>query len=112
MLRRFVNPERLPAVPAISAVAAIPTISAAAPTTTMAATTSTATAPASITPAAPAATATFGLWPRFVHNEVPSAKVLAIQRIYRAVRIFVVRKLDESETPRLSRKTITDEIDA
>jgi hypothetical protein len=74
----------------------------------------TATTTAAISPAAPAtaATGTFSLRPCFVHHEVSPTEILTIQRIHRAVCVFVAIHLDEREPARLSRKTIADEIDA
>jgi hypothetical protein len=74
----------------------------------------TATASAAISPAAPAtaATGSFCLRPCFVHHEVAPAEILTVQRIYRAVCVFVAIHFDEREAARLSRKTIADEIDA
>jgi hypothetical protein len=96
-------------LPAIAAVAAISPAPASTATTIPAAPTSSAPAStAAIT--APAATAALCLGTRFIYNEVPSAKILAIQRIDGAVRVFVVGDLDEGETARLPRKTIADEI--
>jgi hypothetical protein len=110
----------LPTVSTIAAVATT-TISAASATATTAvsaATTTTAavsTASAAITAATAAAsttaTTTFGLRSRFVHHQVSSAKILTVQRIDRALRIFVTVYLNECKTARLARETIPNEID-
>ena len=79
--------------------------------TASAATAATTTAVPTAAPAT-AATGSFCLRPCFVHHEVTPAEILTIQRIYRAVRIFVAIHFDEREPARLSRKTIADEINA
>jgi hypothetical protein len=104
-------------LPAIAAIASVTAISAASATTTMAAaaaaTATATTAVSTATAATAAATAgTFCLRPCFVHHEVAPAEILTIQRIYRAICIVIAIHFDESETARLSRKTITDEIHA
>jgi hypothetical protein len=110
--------SRLPAITAVPAIAAaaITTTSAAtataAPATTTAAVAATSAAVTSATTtAAPATAATagsLGLWPRFVHHQVPSAEILTVQRIDRAIRIFVIGHFNEGEPARLPRKTIAD----
>lgn len=64
------------------------------------------------TTAAPAAptTGALGLRPSFVHDQVPPAEILTVQRINRAIRIFVVAHFHEGEPARLPRKTIADQI--
>jgi hypothetical protein len=105
-------------LPAVSAVAAISTATTPAATTAVstapAATAAVSTPPAGIPAAAAPATATgaFSLRPCFVHHEVSPAKILTVQGIDRAIRVFVVGHLDERKTPRLSRETIPDEINA
>ena len=98
----------LPAVSAISPIAAIPAATPAAPTPP-----SVSSAPASVTTtAAPApAAAAFGLRTRFVYHEVPSTEILAVQRVYSAIGVFIIGNFDEGETARLSRETVTNEID-
>jgi hypothetical protein len=119
---------RLPAVSAIAAattVAAATTISAASATTaaTMSAA-SAATTTAAVAPASAAITATtaaastattstaFGLRSRFVHHQVAPAKILAVQRVDRAVRIVVVAQFNECKPTRLARESISNQIDA
>jgi len=92
----------LPAVAAIAAVttaAAITTIAAAA--TTTATPTTTATMPATAaaeTTAAATATATLLLRTSFIHHQITSTEILAVQRVDRAIGFFVVVDFDEGET--------------
>jgi hypothetical protein len=114
-MRRFCCPESF-SLPAVSAIPAIPTaIAAASPTPAPAppATAAVAAAPSAV-PAAPAAAAAaaFCLWPCFIYHQVASAEILAVQRIHRAIRIFVIIHFDEGESARLSGKPIANEIDA
>jgi hypothetical protein len=93
-------------LPAIAAITPIATSSA---TAAMAAAPTTAAAPpATVTPA-PAATA-LCLGTRFIHHQVSPAKILPVQRINRPVRIFVAVDLHEGETTRLTRETVTNQI--
>jgi hypothetical protein len=71
-------------------------------------------APAAVTaPATAAATAAaFGLRPRFVDHEITSAEILAVHGIDGAIRFFVICDFNESETARLTRKTVTNEINS
>ena len=80
--------------------------------TASAATSAAAPASVSAAPATSAATGTLCLRPCFIHHEVAPAKILAVQRIHRAVCVFVAIHFYEREASRLSRKTVTDEIDA
>jgi hypothetical protein len=51
------------------------------------------------TTAAPATTAAaFGLRSRFIHYQVPPAEVLPVQRVDRAICIFVTLHLHEGKT--------------
>jgi hypothetical protein len=96
-------------LPAISAVAAI----SAAPATASVASTPAATtaAPASVS-TSPAASAAFRLGTCFIHHEVSPAKILPVQGVDGAVRVFVIGDFHESETTRLARETIANQIDA
>jgi hypothetical protein len=67
------------------------------------------TAAAETTTAATAAAALF-LWTGFVHHKIAATKVLAVQGVDRSVGFFVIVDFDESETARLARKTVTDEV--
>ena len=101
----------LPTIPAVSAISAAPAPAAASTATTaMAAAPAAITTTASATSTAPAAA--LSLRPSFVDNQVPPAEILAIQRVDRAVGVFVTLNFDESETARLTREPVTNEIDA
>jgi hypothetical protein len=108
-----------PGLPAISAVAAIPAVS---PVSTASTTTPAASAVPPAVPATSAAVATASaasttppaalcLGPGFVHHQIASAEILTIQRINRAVRIFVIGHFHEGETTRLPRKAVPNQID-
>jgi hypothetical protein len=114
------QPESLPAVSAIAAIATTTTISAASSTTaTVSTATTTATTVSAATPAVTATTAAasstattaFSLRPRFVHHQVASAKILTVQSIDRTFRIVVVAQLNECKSTRLARETIPNQID-
>jgi hypothetical protein len=102
--------NQLPAITTITA-----TVAPAAPATAPA---SAASAPAAISATAtawsPAATAssTFCLRPRFVHNQVPPAKILAIEGINGAIGVFIVGHLHKRKSSGLARETVANEIDA
>jgi hypothetical protein len=106
--RRFAFNSRSACLPAIAAVAAI---SAAPATAAMAAAPTAATASAAI-PAAPAASAALCLGTCFIHYEVSSAKILPVQGVDGAIRIFVIRHFYEGEPARLSRKPVANQVDA
>jgi hypothetical protein len=74
-------------------------------------TTATAIATAAATTAS-ATTAALGLRPRFIHHQVTSAKVLTVQRVHGAIRFFVIADFNEGESARLSRKTVTNQVDS
>jgi len=113
--RRYL--ERSKILPAITAVSAVATITATAPIATIAAaaTPSTTAAMSTATTAeatAPATTATaLLLRARFIDHQIAATEVLTVQRIHRAVGFFIVGNFDESKTARLSRETITNQID-
>jgi hypothetical protein len=96
----------LPAVAAVTTVAAIAAASAA--TATSAAVSATASAPttAAITSAPTAATRTLGLRTRFIHYQVPATEILTVEIGDRAIRFFIVRYFDECKPPRLAREPI------
>jgi len=52
------------------------------------------------------------LRPCLIHHEVAPAEILAVQGVHRAIRVVVAVYFHEREASRLSRKTVTDEIDA
>ena len=80
----------------------------------MAATPTAATAASAAVPAAPATTAAAALClgTCFIHHQVSPAKILTVQGVHRAIRIFVIRHFNEGEPARLSRKAIAYQIDA
>jgi hypothetical protein len=92
----------LPAVAAISAVAAATPITtiAAAPSATATAPTTTAMSAttASEATASPTTAAALLLRTSFVDHQIASTKVLAVQRINRAIGFFIVGNFDESKT--------------
>src|SRR5262249_55670057 len=94
-------------LPAIATVAAITSIATSAAPPRGA-------PPPPAVPAGPptAPTAALGLRPCFIHHEVSPAEVLPVQRINRAIRVFVAADLNEGEPARLPGKTIADQIDA
>jgi hypothetical protein len=103
--------KSLPAIAAIAPVAAISTVAAAAPAATTAAMSTTASA-ATAAETAPATTAAaLLLGTSFIDDQIAPAKVLAIHGIDRAIRFFVVGNFNESETTRLAREPVTNEID-
>jgi hypothetical protein len=101
----------LPAVAAITAVATISAIAAATPAATAAMPTASATTAAAETASAATTAAALLLRASFVDDEIAPTKVLAVHGIDRAIRFFVVGNFDESETARLAREPITNQID-
>src|SRR5437879_13350167 len=73
---------------------------------------STAATTASAVSATPptATTAALCLGTRFIHHEVPPAEILAVQRVHRAVRVFVIAHFDEREPARLPSETVANQI--
>jgi len=65
-------------------------------------------------PASPATTASAALClgTCFIHHEVSPAKILTVQRIHRAIRVFVIGYFNEGEPARLARKPVANQIDA
>jgi hypothetical protein len=107
--------DSLPTITAVSTVsaAAAPAAVAASATTatptTMAAAAAAITTTASATSTAPAAT--LSLRPGFIDYEVPAAEILAVQRVDRAVGVFIALHFHEGKAAGLSREAITNEID-
>jgi len=100
----------LPAIAAVTAVAAIPAATTAAATTTIA--TATTTTPAAAVATAPTtASRTFCLRAGFVDNEVAAAKILAVKTIDSAIGFFIVGNFDEGETAGLTREAIANQAD-
>jgi hypothetical protein len=77
----------------------------------MAATPAVTTTASRATPAA-ATSATLSLRARLIYHQVPAAEILAVQGVYSAVSIFIALHFDEGKTARLSRETVTNQIDA
>jgi hypothetical protein len=101
----------LPAVTAITAVATTaPIATIAAASTTTATTTMPTTTAAETTTAAPTA-ATLLLGTSFIDHQIAATEVLTVERVNGAISLFVIGDFNESETARLSRKTVADEID-
>jgi hypothetical protein len=95
----------------LPAIAAVATVSAVAAISATPATTAAASASATAVPAATAAAAAaLGLRPSFVYDQVPSAKVLPVEGVDRAIRFFVVVNFNESEPARLPSKAIANQI--
>jgi len=101
----------LPAVAAVTTVAAITAASAATTTSATIAATASATTTAAIASAPTAATRPLGLRTRFIHYQVPATKILTVEIGDRAIRFFIVRYFDEGKPPRLAREPIPNQID-
>ena len=102
--------ESLPTITAVSTVAAATAPAASATTATpMTAASAAITTTASATSTAPAAT--LSLRPGFIDYEVPPAEILTVQRVDRAVGVFVALHFHEGKAAGLSREAITNEID-
>jgi hypothetical protein len=61
-------------------------------------------------PAPPATTAAAALClgTCFIYHEVSPAKILTVQGVHRAIRVFVIGDFNEGEPARLSRKAIAN----
>jgi hypothetical protein len=105
--------ERLPTITAVSTVTAATASSAVSASATtassMAAAAAAITTASSATSTAPAAT--LSLRPGFIDHEVPAAEILAVQRVDRAVGVFIALHFHEGKAAGLSREAITNEID-
>jgi hypothetical protein len=96
--------RRLPSASSKSTTAAATAASTATATTTSAATAaSTAAIPSAATTTSASA---FTRRTRLIHDHVAAHEILAVQRLNRAVCIFIIRHFNETETARLPRKTI------
>ncbi|HZV60475.1 MAG TPA: hypothetical protein VFF42_09040, partial [Candidatus Eremiobacteraceae bacterium] len=95
---------------AITSVAAATSSTAvtAAAAATAAMTAATTAVPTPTARPSPAATCAFCLRPGFVNYQIATAKILAVQGINGAIRIFVIGYFDECKTARLSSKTVTN----
>jgi hypothetical protein len=107
--------ESLPTITAVSTVSAATAPAAVAASATTAAPTTMAAAAAAITTTASATStapgAALSLRPGFIDYEIPTAEILAVQRVDRAVGVFVALHFHEGKTAGLSREAITNEID-
>jgi hypothetical protein len=102
----------LPAIATVAAISAAPATAAVPATTTPTAATAMAAASASVPSAPASAAAALRLGTCFIHHEVSPAEILTVQRVHRAIRVFVVGHFNEGESARLSRKTVANQIDA
>jgi hypothetical protein len=102
----------LPAVSAVSTISAASATAAAVTASPTAATAASATVTTSTTTPPTTAASTLSLRPRLIDNQVPPAEILPVQRVDRAIGIFVALHFDEGEAARLARKTVTNQIDA
>src|SRR5690242_453309 len=96
----------LPAVAAVSTVAAISAAPATATTPAAIPATASAATTAAITSAPTAAARTLGLGTRFIDYQVPATEILTVEIGDRAIRFFIIRDFDEGKTPRLAREPI------
>ncbi len=93
----------------------VATLATAATTAASSAATATTATAAAESPAAAAAStattaaATLAHRPSFVHDDVASLELLAVQRLNRTVCLFVILDFDKTEASRLSRETIANE---
>jgi hypothetical protein len=104
---------RVSRLPAIATVAAIPAAPATASMTSAPATAASAMAAASAAISAATAgttSAALCLGTCFVYYKVSPAKILTVQRIYRAIRVFVIGHFNERETARLARKPVANQV--
>ena len=97
----------LPAIAAVTAVAAIPAAPTAAATTPIA--TAPTAASATVATAPTTASRTFCLRAGFVDNEVAAAKILAVKTIDSTIGFFIVGNFDEGETAGLTREAIANQ---
>jgi hypothetical protein len=103
----------LPAVAAVTTVAAITATSAAATTApaAIAATASAAPPTAAIASTPTAATRPLGLRTRFIDYQVPATEILTVKIGDGAIRFFIICNFDEGEPARLPREPIPNQID-
>ena len=98
-------------LPAVAAVTTIAAVAATAAATTTAIATVIASSATSVAPATTAPTRSFGLRAGFVDNEVPATEVLTVEAIDGAIRIFIVGNFDEGEAARLACEAVTNKTD-
>lgn len=96
----------LPAVAAITTVAAITAASAATTTSATIAATASATTTTAIASATTTTAGALGLGTRFIDYQVPATKILTVEIGDRAIRFFIIRNFDEGKAPRLAREPI------
>jgi len=101
----------LPAVAAVSTVAAISAAPATATTPAAIPATASAATTAAITSAPTAAARTLGLGTRFIDYQVPATEILTVEIGDRAICFFIIRDFDEGKTPRLAREPIPNQVD-
>ncbi len=103
-------PAAVSAAPTISAIA-VPAASTAAPAAAPSATPA-APATSKATPAAPtSATTTFTRRPCFVHDDIATHEIVAVQSLYGALGLVVAIDLDKSEPAWLTRETVAHQGD-
>ena len=90
-----------------TAASSVPTFASATPTTAAA----TWAATAATTTAARSTSSTLAHRPRLVYNQRTAKKVLAIAGLNRAITLFVIAKLREPESARLTGKLVADDLD-
>jgi hypothetical protein len=92
------------AAAAATAASAVPTLASASSSATATRSAAAITATTTAGPATPA----FAHWPSFIYHQRTAQKVLAIAGLNGSLAFFVVAKLRESETTRLTGKLIAD----
>ncbi|HEV2101243.1 MAG TPA: hypothetical protein VGR58_00560 [Candidatus Acidoferrum sp.] len=97
---------KLPAVAAVSTVAAISAAPATAATPAAIPATASPATTAAIASAPTAAARTLGLRTRFIDYQVPATEILTVEIGDRAIGFFIIRNFDEGKTPRLAREPI------
>ena len=70
------------------------------------------TTTASTRPASATTATAFRLRPRFVYHQVATAKILAVERVYGAIGVFIVGYFHEGESAGLAGEAVTNEIHA
>src|SRR5579864_3538266 len=70
-----------------------------------------AAASAAVSTPPPTAATALCLGTSFIHHEVPATHILTVQRVDGTLGIFVVSYFDECEPARLSRETVTNQVD-
>src|ERR1700675_3906109 len=112
---RVLSEHHLPAITSITAISAAITTTAAAasappPAASVAASATAIPAATSSWPPAPTAASTFSLGSCFVHYQVASAKVLAVEGVHSAISVFVIVHFHKRESARLPGKPVANQI--